>query len=128
MGDFAVLRAIFIATCLAVAPPSVAQQVRVITGDIEHIYGPRGEVLDDAELRARNERAFERMQLEKQRAIEMQQIEAENERLRLQRDQAALAYATAPTWDSTYGGWFLGGRHRVHPKIGVSPRMGVSRR
>ena len=93
------LRAVFIATCLALASPSVAQQVRVITGDIEHIYGPGGEVLDDAELRARNERAFERMQLEKQRAIEMQQIEAENERLRLLRDQTALAYAATPTWD-----------------------------
>jgi hypothetical protein len=123
------LRAVFIATCLALASPSVAQQVRVITGDIEHIYGPGGEVLDDAELRARNERAFERMQLEKQRAIEMQQIEAENERLRLLRDQTALAYAATPTWDSTYGGWFFVGRHRGHPaRLGVSPRMGSSRR
>jgi hypothetical protein len=109
------LRAVFIATCLALASPSVAQQVRVITGDIEHIYGPGGEVLDDAELRARNERAFERMQLEKQRAIEMQQIEAENERLRLLRDQTALAYAATPTWDSRYGGWFFVGRHRGPP-------------
>jgi hypothetical protein len=129
LGDFAVLRAIFIVACLAVASPSFAQQVRVITGDIEHIYGPGGELLDDAELRARNERAFERMQLEKQHAIEMQQIEAENERLRLQGDQAGLAYATAPTWDSTYGGWFFADRHhRVHPRIGASPRMGSSRR
>ena len=39
------------------------------------------------------------MKLEKQRAIEMQQIEAENERLRLQRDEVALAYVTASTWD-----------------------------
>ena len=108
------LRAVFIATCLALASPSVAQQVRVITGDIELIR-TWGEVLDDAELRARNERAFERMQLEKQRAIEMQQIEAENERLRLLRDQTALAYAATPTWDSTYGGWFFVGRHRGPP-------------
>jgi hypothetical protein len=121
------LRAVFIATCLALASPSVAQ-VRVITGDIELIR-TWGEVLDDAELRARNERAFERMQLEKQRAIEMQQIEAENERLRLLRDQTALAYAATPTWDSTYGGWFFVGRHRGHPaRLGVSPRMGSSRR
>lgn len=120
------LRAIFIATCLVIASPSVAQQVRVITGDIEHIYGPGGEVLDDAELRARNERAFERRQLEKQRAIEKQQIEAENE---LQRDQAALAYASAPTWDATYGGgFFVDRRHSGHGRIGVSSRMGVSRR
>jgi len=121
------LRAFFIATCLAAASPSLAQQVRVITGDIEHIYGPGGEVLDDAELRARNERAFERMQLEKQRAIEMRQIEAEKERLRLERDQAALAYA-APTWDSTYGGSFFVDRRRGRGRIGLSPRMGASRR
>jgi len=121
------LRAVFIATCLALASPSVAQ-VRVITGDIELIR-TWGEVLDDAELRARNERAFERMQLEKQRAIEMQQIEAENERLRLLRDQTALAYAATPTWDSTYGGWFFVGPHRGRPaRLGVSPRMGGSRR
>lgn len=120
--------AIFVATCLAVTSPSRAQQVRVITGDIEHIYGPGGEVLDDADLRARNERAFERMQLDKQRAIEMRQIEAEKERLRFERDQAALAYATGPTLDSTYGSGFFAYRHRGHGRIGVAPRMGGSRR
>ncbi len=120
----AVLRAIFITTCLVAASPSVAQQVRVITGDFEHVYGPGGEVLDDAEMRARNQRASEKIQIEKQLAIERQQIEAE--RLRRRSDQeAALAYdATAPTWDSTYGGWFFVNRHRGHLRIGVSPRMG----
>jgi len=98
--------------------------VRVITGDIEHIYGTGGKVLDDAELRTRNERAFERMQIEKQRAIERQQIEAENERLRLQRDQDALAFAIAPGWDSTYGGGFFVDRHRVHGRLGVPRRVG----
>jgi hypothetical protein len=83
------LKIIFIMYCLVVASPSVAQQVRVITGDIEHIYGPGGEVLDDAELRARNERAVERMQLEKQRAIEMQQLELEVERFRLDENFSA---------------------------------------
>jgi hypothetical protein len=59
----------------------------------------------------------------------MQQIEAENERLRLLRDQTALAYAATPTWDSTYDGWFFVGRHRGRPaRLGVSPRMGGSRR
>ncbi|WP_338827329.1 hypothetical protein [Bradyrhizobium sp. 27S5] len=120
--------AIFIAICLAVTSPSPAQQVRVITGDIEHIYGPGGEVLDDADLRARNERAFERMQLDKQRAIEMRQIEAEKERLRFERDQAALAYATGPTLDSTYGTGLFTYRHRGHGRIGVAPKMGGSRR
>ena len=58
------LRTIFITACLVAASPSVAQQVRVITGDIEHTYGPGGEVLDDAELRARNQRALENFQIE----------------------------------------------------------------
>src|SRR4051794_32392126 len=44
-----------IACFLGLAAPACAQ-VRVITGDIEHFYGPGGQVLDDAELRARNER------------------------------------------------------------------------
>src|SRR4051812_7505529 len=49
-------RAVFIASIFAVTAPAHAQ-VEVITGDIEHIYGPGGQLLDDAELRARNERA-----------------------------------------------------------------------
>jgi len=50
-------KAIFIAAFLIAAAPCFAQQVRVINGDIEHIYGPNGQLLDDAELRAKNERA-----------------------------------------------------------------------
>ena len=50
------LRAIVIATAIGLAAPSYAQ-VRVITGDVEHIYGPRGEILDDPQLRAKNQRA-----------------------------------------------------------------------
>ena len=45
------LRAIFLTACLVAASPSVAR-VRVIAGDIQHLYGPGGEVLDDAELQA----------------------------------------------------------------------------
>jgi len=56
------LRGFFITICLVAASPSVAQQVRVITGDIEHVYGPGGEVLDDAKLRARNRRAERQIQ------------------------------------------------------------------
>src|SRR4051794_11676852 len=48
-------RAVLIASFFAAAAP-VHAQVRVITGDIEHFYGPGGQLLDDAELRARNER------------------------------------------------------------------------
>jgi hypothetical protein len=49
------LSTILIASFVYVAAPAYAR-VRVITGDIEHFYGPGGELLDDAELRARNER------------------------------------------------------------------------
>ena len=84
------LSAVLIATCLAVAMPCFAQQVRVINGDFEHVYGPGGELLDNADLQARNQRARE-LQAEKQLAIERQQAEVEAERLRLQ--EAALAYA-----------------------------------
>jgi hypothetical protein len=45
------LRAIVIASAIALAGPSYAQ-VRVITGDVEHVYGPGGEILDSPQLRA----------------------------------------------------------------------------
>ena len=50
------LRVIAIATAIGLAAPSYAQ-VRVITGDVEHVYGPGGEVLDSPELTAKNQRA-----------------------------------------------------------------------
>jgi len=56
------LRGFFITICLVTASPSVAQQVRVITGDIEHVYGPGGQVPDDAKLRAKNRRAERQIQ------------------------------------------------------------------
>ena len=55
-------KAIFIAAFLVAAAPCFAQQVRVINGDIEHIYGPDGQLLDNAELRAKNKRAQRQMQ------------------------------------------------------------------
>ena len=58
-------RAIFVAAFLVAAVPCFAQQVRVINGDIEHIYGPDGQLLDDAKLRAKNERAQRQMQKQK---------------------------------------------------------------
>ena len=59
-------RAIFVAAFLVAAVPCFAQQVRVINGDIEHIYGPDGQLLDDAKLRAKNERAQRQMQKQNQ--------------------------------------------------------------
>jgi hypothetical protein len=43
---------------------------RVIKGQIEHVYGPGGALLDDADFQARNQRAWDRMQAEKRLAIE----------------------------------------------------------
>jgi hypothetical protein len=58
------LKAVLIAASLAVAMPWFAQQVRVIKGDIEHVYGIGGQLLDDADLQARNQRAWEHRQAE----------------------------------------------------------------
>jgi hypothetical protein len=85
---FAMLRAFFLTACLVAASPSVAH-VRVIAGDIQHLYGPGGEVLDDAELQARNERAFARMDVEKQRAIERRQLELEAEQFQAEQNFSA---------------------------------------
>ena len=107
------LRAVLIATSLAVATPCFAQQVRVINGDFEHVYGPGGQLLDNADLQARNQRAREH------------QAEVEAERLRLQ--EAAPAYA--PSVDTSYGGGWDGGgfigstggfrRGVIRPRIGM---------
>src|SRR5436853_477000 len=102
------LKAALVALSLAVAMPCFAQQVRVITGEIEHVYGPGGKVVDDADLQGRNLRAWEHVQAEKQLEIERRQLKIERERLKLQ--QAAIAFGMAQDWDgnSTDGCW-LGG-------------------
>ena len=135
------MRAVLIATSLAVAMPCFAQEVRVISGNIEHVYGPGAQLRDDADLQARNQRASEQIQAERL-AIERQKAEAEIERLRLQ--EAALAYAPYAPYSDTGGWWdggaFIGstrgkfGRGVIRPRIGMSqriggsPRMGGSRR
>ena len=58
-------KAIFVVAFLVAAAPCFAQQVRVINGNIEHIYGPDGQLLDDTKLRAKNERAQRQMQKQK---------------------------------------------------------------
>ena len=126
-------RTVLFATSLAVATPCFAE-VRVITGEIEHVYGPGGKVLDDADLQARNLRAWEHVQAEKQLEIERRQLKIERERLKLQ--QAAVAFGMAQDWDgnSTDGGWFVGSTRGIAPRkglshsIGISPRMGISRK
>jgi hypothetical protein len=93
------LRPVLIATSLAVATPCFADQVRVITGDIEHVYGAGGQLLDDADLQARNQRAWEHLQAENQLAIQQRQLEIEIENLRIQRAIARMG---------NYGGWVIG--------------------
>ena len=110
-------RTVLFATSLAVATPCFAE-VRVITGDVEHVYGPGGKVLDDADLQARNQRAWEHMQAEKQLAIERRRVEVEIERLKFQ--QAAIASGMdwdgmAQSWNSTDGGWFIGPPEALRP-------------
>ena len=98
------LRTVLIATSMAVAMPCFAQQVRVIKGDIEHVYGPGGQLLDDADLQARNQRAWEHMQAENQLAIAKRQVEVEIGYLRLDKAIARMG---------SYGGWFIG------PPLGI---------
>jgi hypothetical protein len=99
-GVSRMLRAFFlIATSMAVAMPCFAQQVRVIKGDIEHVYGPGGRLLDDADLQSRNQRAWERMQAENQLAIARRQVEVQLGYLRLDKAIARMG---------NYGGWFIG--------------------
>jgi len=50
------LRAIDSPEIGALAAPSYGH-VKVITGGVEHVYGPGGEILDSPELRAKNQRA-----------------------------------------------------------------------
>jgi hypothetical protein len=132
------LRAALIATALAVAMPCFAQEVRIITGDFEHVYGPGARRLDDADLQARNQRAWEHMQAERQLAIERRRVDIEEERLKLQ--AAALAYASSVDtasydggWDSYGGGWwgdggFIGStRGRFRRGTGISQTIGGQR-
>ena len=101
------LRAILVAVAIAVAAPAYAQ-VRVITGDIEHIYGPGGQVLDDEALQRQNKRR-ESARLEKQRESEIARRQEE-----LLVEQARQAAQASPIYyDSGQAGsyGFVGGRY-----------------
>ena len=51
------LKVIAILAAIVAATSSYAQEVRVFSGSIEHVYGPGGQLRDSPELRARNQRA-----------------------------------------------------------------------
>jgi hypothetical protein len=76
-----------VAVAIAVAAPAYAQ-VRVITGGgVEHVYGPGGQLQDDDELKARNERAEKELQVKRDKAA--QEAAAESKRQKALADQAA---------------------------------------
>ena len=127
------LRCVLIATSLALSSSSLAQQVRVISGDIEHVYGHGGELLDDADLQARNQRAREQMEAAKQLAQRRQQEAA------ITSGVAQNWGGIAPNWDSTDGGWWDGGavvgstrgffrRGTIRPRLVGSHHPAIGRR
>jgi hypothetical protein len=87
--------AFLIVAAMGLAAPAYAQSVRVITGEIEHVYGPGGQLLDDDALRARNERA------ERAKILRLREREVAMRRQEL--DAAAAQGAAAPAYDEPYG-------------------------
>ena len=87
--------AFLVVAAMGLAVPACAQSVRVITGDIEHVYGPGGQLLDDDALRARNERA------ERAKILRLREREVAMRRQEL--DAAAAQGAAAPAYDEPYG-------------------------
>jgi hypothetical protein len=86
--------AFLIVAAMGFSAPAYAQSVRIITGDIEHVYGPGGRLLDDDALRARNERAKILSLREREDAMRQQEIDAA---------AAKAAAATATAYDEPYG-------------------------
>jgi hypothetical protein len=84
--------AFLIVAAMGLSAPAYAQSVRVITGDVEHVYGPGGQLLDDDALRARNERAKILRLREREDAMHQQEIDA-----------AAAQTAAATAYDQPYG-------------------------
>ena len=108
--------AFLIVAAMGLAAPAYAQSVRVITGDIEHIYGPGGQLLDDDALRARNERAERDIQvkrIERDMALRQEEAEAEYERQSALADQADASGGYEQVQGAGSTGLLLGGPARV---------------
>jgi hypothetical protein len=73
--------AFLIVAAMGLVAPSYAQ-VKVITGGVEHVYGPKGEILDSPELRAKNRRAKRQMRSEERAAgpVEQQRLSIQQSR------------------------------------------------
>ena len=116
------------AAVLAITPSATFAQVRVISGDIEHIYGPGGQLLDDETLQLQNERA--------ERAKIMRLREREDAMRQQELDAAAAAQAASTAYDEPYGAqdgsYYIGtfrsrqGRHVNLRRIGTGPVSGNS--
>ena len=106
------IKVLVISVAVVAAVPCCAQEVRVISGAIEHVYGPGGQLLDDADLQARNQRASE--QAEKL-SIERRKAEAESPQA-----SGGDAPAYIPNSD-TVGWWDPRGMFRPR-RTGEAPR------
>jgi len=122
------LRTTLVAVTIAVTTPACAQ-VRVITGDIEHIYGNGGQVLDDEALQRQNERRESaRLEAQKQREITRRQEE-------LAADQARQATQEVPIYNGVVGSYgfvngryvFSGRRQAAPDSVKGRPRLGTAR-
>jgi hypothetical protein len=108
--------AFLIVAAMSLAAPAYAQFVRVISGDIEHIYGPGGQLLDDDALRARNERAerdIKVKRIERDTALRQEEAEAEYERQRALADQADPSGGYEQVQGAGSTGLLVGGPARV---------------
>jgi hypothetical protein len=107
-----IFRVPLIAALTMISWAAFAQQgtVRVITGDIEHIYGTGGQILDDDALRARNEHAERMRQIERDRrdAIRRQEeIDAAAAQA-----AAAASYQEQQSAEGGYAGAFVDRQNR----------------
>jgi hypothetical protein len=97
--------ALLIVAAMGLAAPAYAQSVRVITGDIEHVYGPGGQILDDEALQRQNERR-ENARLEMQRQSEITRRQEEL----LATEQARQSAQAAPVYYESGSYGFIAGR------------------
>jgi hypothetical protein len=116
------------AAVLAMTPSATFAQVRVISGDTEHIYGQGGQLLDNETLQLQNERA--------ERAKILRLREREDAMRQQELDAAAAAQAAPTADDEPYGAqdgsYYIGtfrsrqGRNVNLRRIGTGPVSGNS--
>jgi hypothetical protein len=114
--------AFLVAAAMGLAAPAYAQSVRVINGDIEHIYGPGGQLLDDDALRARNERAERANILRREDAMRQQELDAAAAQA-----AAAPAYAYDEPYGAQDGSYYIGtfrSRHNRHVNLRRISKVG----